>query len=398
VNPFRSPQSAARTPIRAQAPTPRGSGSVSLRLYDPIDSWGGDWGVSAREFGEVLDALPDDTKEIRLLINSPGGEVWDGLAILNQLRSHPARFVAVVEGIAASAASFIAAGADELVMLRNSELFVHNAWGYAMGDAEVMREIATDLERLDRNIASVYAEKSGRPIDEWLALMGKDSFLSAEEAVEAGLADRIEGVADPAATAAKASLVTRFASADRGARAQAPTEPPPVTPATEPGDTNRKEQVAMSDDLLAAGLRERLGVTDADATPEQLLAAVDQALTAPPPPNPTLPEGTVLLDAAALEELRAAAEMGRQARAQQDSDRRDAIVASAVREGRIAPSSRDTWRAALDRDEAGTASLIGSLTAGAVPVAEIGHSDGTEKSDAERVYDQAWGTPAAKEA
>ena len=66
-------------------------GVATLRLYDPVDSWGGDWGVSAKEFAQALDALPDDTAEIQLHINSPGGEVFEGVAILNLLRQHKAR-------------------------------------------------------------------------------------------------------------------------------------------------------------------------------------------------------------------------------------------------------------------------------------------------------------------
>ena len=102
--------------------------TATLRLYDPIDSWGGDWGVSAKEFAAALDALPVGVERIVVQINSPGGEVWEGLAITNQLRRHPATVTAVVDGIAASAASFIAVGgADRVVMGRNAQLMIHDA-------------------------------------------------------------------------------------------------------------------------------------------------------------------------------------------------------------------------------------------------------------------------------
>src|SRR5699024_6271935 len=114
-------------------------GVATMRLYDPIDSWGGDWGVSAKEFADALGALPADTSEIRLHINSPGGMVYEAIAILNQLRSHKARVVAVVDGLAASAASFIAAGADEVIMGRNTEMMVHDAWNFCIGNAADMR-------------------------------------------------------------------------------------------------------------------------------------------------------------------------------------------------------------------------------------------------------------------
>lgn len=171
-------------------------GVATLRLYDPIDSWGGEWGVSAKEFVASLDKLAEAT-EIRLHINSPGGEVFEGIAILNALRNHPARVVAVVDGIAASAASFIAAGADELIMGRNSELMIHDARGICMGNAGDMREMVNLLDHLSDNIASVYAAKAGGTVADWRTAMLAETWYSAEEAVEAGLADRVEGDAQP---------------------------------------------------------------------------------------------------------------------------------------------------------------------------------------------------------
>lgn len=168
------------------------NGVATLRLYDPIDSWGGEWGVSAKEFAATLDELPDDTAEIRLHINSPGGEVYEGVTILNTLRNHRARVVAVVDGLAASAASFIAAGADEVVMGRNSQLMIHDAWGLCLGNAADMRDVAARLDKISDNIASVYAAKAGGPVESWRAAMLAETWYSAEEAVEVGLADRVE--------------------------------------------------------------------------------------------------------------------------------------------------------------------------------------------------------------
>lgn len=174
-------------------------GVATLRIYDPIDSWGGEWGVSAKEFAKALDTLPDDTTEIRLHINSPGGEVYEGLAILNLLRNHDARFVAVVDGLAASAASFIAAGADEVVMGKNTQLMIHDAWGLCVGAAIDMRDMADRLDKISDNIASVYADKAGGTKADWRGFMLAETWYDAEEAVTAGLADVVEGEADPAA-------------------------------------------------------------------------------------------------------------------------------------------------------------------------------------------------------
>lgn len=171
-------------------------GVATLRLYDPIDSWGGEWGVSAKEFVNALSTLPDDTAEIRLHINSPGGEVYEGIAIMNALRNHKARVVAVVDGLAASAASFVAVGADEVVMGRNTQLMIHDAWGLAIGNAEDMREMGDRLDKISNNIAHVYADKTGDSVEEMRALMLAETWMDADEAVAMKFADRVEGVAD----------------------------------------------------------------------------------------------------------------------------------------------------------------------------------------------------------
>lgn len=214
--------------VRASALAPSADGEPgvqTLRLYDPIDSWGGDWGVSAKEFAAALSSLPADTTEIRLHINSPGGEVFEAVAILNQLRAHPARVVTIVDGLAASAASFIATGADETVMGRNAQLMIHDAWGLCVGNAGDMRGLADLLDRLSNNIADVYAAKAGGTVEDWRTAMLAESWYSADEAVAAGLADGVASVPDAPA----ASFDTKgfkYAS-----RSNAPGPVLPVTPA-----------------------------------------------------------------------------------------------------------------------------------------------------------------------
>jgi hypothetical protein len=111
---------------------------------------------------------PDDTSEIRLHINSPGGEVYEGLAILNQLRNHPARRVAVIDGLAASAASFIATGADEVVMGQNTQLMIHDAWGLCVGAAIDMRDMARPA-RQDQQQHRQRVRRQGRRVGRRLA-------------------------------------------------------------------------------------------------------------------------------------------------------------------------------------------------------------------------------------
>lgn len=152
--------------------------------------------------------------------------------------------------------------------------------------------------------------------------------------------------------------------------------------------------MAYSD--LTAGLRERLGVTDANATDEELLAALDETLEeqADTTPTATLPEGVVAIDATALAELRQNASAGAEARAEQTSARRDGIVDTALREGRITSASRDHFRAMLDSDETATTSLLASLAKNTVNVTEIGTSDSLTDSD-DALYGSIYGKKEA---
>ena len=170
--------------------------TATIRLYDPIDEWGGWWGMSAAEMADAVDALPSNVTDIRLLINSPGGDVWDGVAIMNILAAHPARVTAVVQGLAASAASFIAVGVDELVMNPGSMLMIHDASTVAYGWAEDLRQMADLLDKVSDNIAGMYASKAGGTPVDWREKMRAETWYTADEAVTAGLADRVRAASE----------------------------------------------------------------------------------------------------------------------------------------------------------------------------------------------------------
>ncbi len=242
-----APQPETRASVLAFAPTSEDdSGVATLRLYDPIDSYGEYWGVSAKEFAAALAALPTDTQEIRLHINSPGGEVFEAVAILNQLRQHRARVVAIVDGIAASAASFLAAGADETIMAPNSTLMVHDAWGICVGNAADMRDLGDLLDKLSDNIASIYSAKAGGSIEDWRSVMLAEAWFTADEAVAAGLADSIDGVAE--AEAENAFDLSQFRYAGRA------EAPPPLIPKHDPSAAAAAEP-AVSPATVAALVR-----------------------------------------------------------------------------------------------------------------------------------------------
>lgn len=202
-------------------------GTATIRIYEEIDSWG--WfGLSAEEFAKTMDALPRDTKRIVARINSPGGDVFDGITIANALRSHPAPVTVVVDGLAASIASVIALAGDELVMGPNSEFMIHDAWGVGMGNAADMRKLAGLLDHISDNIAGAYATKGGGTAAQWRARMQEETWYSATETVQAGLADGLDELpaapsGAPAALAASFDRTT-FRYAGRNA-APAPDQP-----------------------------------------------------------------------------------------------------------------------------------------------------------------------------
>lgn len=177
--------------------------TATMYLYDEISVFG----VTAGDFVAEMSALGGS--DFDLHINSPGGDVFDGLAILNTLRAYPGKVTAYVDGIAASAASFILCGADEVIMGRNSELMIHDAWGMCLGNAADMIDMAGRLDKVSDNIADIYAAKGGGPVAGWRSRMKDEAWMSADEAVELGLADKVDGAGQTDANALAYDL-TRF--------------------------------------------------------------------------------------------------------------------------------------------------------------------------------------------
>lgn len=162
---------------------------AQVRIYDEI----GFFGITAEDFARDLEAIT--APEILVAISSPGGDVFDGIAIYNALRMHPARVTARVDSLAASAAAFVVQAGDRRVMLGGSQMMVHEAWGLAIGNAADMRETAELLERQSDVIAGILASRSGRDVSDMRALMQSETWLTPDEAVAQGLADEI---VDPA--------------------------------------------------------------------------------------------------------------------------------------------------------------------------------------------------------
>ncbi|RHZ92665.1 Clp protease ClpP [Cereibacter sphaeroides] len=163
----------------------RGTGA-EVAIYDEI----GAYGVSAKGFLAELGALPEGTP-VDLRLNSPGGSVFDAVAIHNALKRHAGPVTVWIDGIAASAASYIAMAGDEIVMPENAFLMIHDPAGLVMGTAEDMRAMAEALDKVKGSLVSGYAAKSGRTPEEVSALMAAETWFDASDAVAQGFADRL---------------------------------------------------------------------------------------------------------------------------------------------------------------------------------------------------------------
>ncbi|MDF0533657.1 Clp protease ClpP [Shewanella sp. A32] len=162
------------------------NGEAELMIYDEI----GGWGITAKQFATQLRDLGKITK-LTARIHSPGGDVFEGMAIYNILKNYPAHKVAYIDGLAASMASVIAMAFDEVVMPENAMMMVHKPWGGTMGDAEDMRKYADLLDKVEGNLVGAYRDKTGMTDEELHALLAEETWLTGREAVDKGFADTL---------------------------------------------------------------------------------------------------------------------------------------------------------------------------------------------------------------
>ncbi|WP_371061410.1 head maturation protease, ClpP-related [Rhodosalinus sp. 5P4] len=213
----------------------RGTGA-EVAIYDEI----GAYGVSAKGFLAELGTLPEGTP-VDLRLNSPGGSVFDAVAIHNAINRHAGTVTVWIDGIAASAASYIAMAGDEIVMPENTFLMIHDPSGLVMGTAGDMRDMAGTLDKIAAGMTRGYAARSGKTEDEIAALMAAETWFDAAEALEAGLATQL---AEPVRIAASFDIA-RFRNA-----------PPELVEAVETADsedaTTRAEIVEDANDVAPA--------------------------------------------------------------------------------------------------------------------------------------------------
>ena len=151
--------------------------------------WSDDDVINAKDVRETLDAVSED---IVIKLNSPGGDVFEGIEIYNYLKDHPSNITVEVTGIAASAATFITAGANEVIMNVGTSIMIHEASTFTWGNKSDIQKTLNALETIDESILSIYSEKTGQSNEQLEEWMNEEKWFTADEAVEFGFADSVK--------------------------------------------------------------------------------------------------------------------------------------------------------------------------------------------------------------
>lgn len=235
---------------------------VSVWIYAEI----GEWGVTAAEFVPALQAITADV--IELHINSMGGDVFDGVAIFNALRAHPAQIEVHIDALAASAASFIAQAGDHVYIARNAQVMIHEASGLCYGNASDMAIMADLLEKCSDNIADIYTQKAGGTVAQWRKAMKVETWYSSKEAVAAGLADEVEVIEQDRAANEFDLSVFSFAG-----RAHAPAPVPIAAPGRDEPAVQDEPAVEERDREAAPQAKAEVVPSEEDTPPAEPVEA-----------------------------------------------------------------------------------------------------------------------------
>lgn len=358
-----------------------------ILIYDII----GEGDSTAHSVRKQLSAM---TGKVTVRISSPGGDAYQGVAIMNTLRNYPGHVTTIVDGVAASAASYIAiGGADTALMAPNSELMIHEAFRAANGNATQLEKMAADLNRISANIASIYAAKAGGTVSQWRSLMREETWFSAREAVDAGLAD---GLANQEAPAAHADSIV-YAMAHNYRYASREDAPAPKTP------TTRKERkMGFFDNLVRneeepqssptpgsftteqwAELTGLLKLEPETATADDVLDTIKEIIDEAKQLSETNQEeatmnflnnavdAPITIDRRVWNEMQDAIHRGVTARDQDNRLAAEQVVNQAVRIGKVSATQREDWIKSYLNDPESTVRAMNRRQE--IPRVEVGH-------------------------
>ena len=252
--------------------------SLELDLYGDV---GAVDGIDPAKVVALLRGAPD-AKRINIRLNSPGGSAFDGIAIFNALKDHPAKVTVKVDGLAASAASIIAMAGDTIEMGEGSFLMVHRAHGLAYGHRDDLRELADVLEKADGEIIDVYARRSKKPVETVRGWVEAETWFTGQEAVEAGLADKVAKDPGALARAAKALATAKGPVLDALHLPEKLKNAIEAVPAAKPK--------AAPKAVTAKARRNPFVLSDVDEAPGKANPFAPKAGSAPGKVNPFLPK------------------------------------------------------------------------------------------------------------
>lgn len=311
---------------------------VEILIYEQIgkDWWTGD-GVAAKDFVEQLKEIPKD-REIRLLINSPGGDVADGLAIYNVLKLRRDKITARIDGLAASTASWLPLAARSVEMPENALFMIHEPWSMAMGDAEEMRKAADVLEKHGDVIANIYQEKTGKSKKAIKDAMAEETWFTGKEAKDFGFID----VLTPAQTSKNSISKHDLSRFRRVPRALTETNKQTAAP-----DASGQPSNYMKREKIIALLNKHGATVEDTATDEQLEAQLETILNA----KRQEPDGDTITGAAGMKDLQTEIENLKKQNAAERKTRIENVLDTWVTECRIAANQKDSWLENALKDE-----------------------------------------------
>ena len=282
------------------------AGSCEVSIYDEI----GAFGVTAKDFANDFASVP--AGPVTLRINSPGGSVFHAIAIFNILDRHDGDVTVIVDGIAASAASYIAMVGKSVIMPDNAFMMIHNPSGVAVGESSDMRDLADVLDKITMTLVRGYARKSGKTEEEVTQVMSDETWFSASEALDFGLVDE---VTEPVQIAANFDM-SGFKNAptiqisEMSASADANTGDGLMAD-KDSGDQAREDAEAMAAEIVAAAETEAKAAADKMIADARALIAREQAIEAMDAPKAMkdefLSEAYAAVPVEAMERLVAAA-------------------------------------------------------------------------------------------
>jgi len=430
-----SPSERTRTPLLEDTTTedpatgdgadPSGDPTLAvIRLYDAIDSWGGMWGVSSGEFIDALDSLSDSVETIELHINSPGGEVWEAIAMYNALVDHPAAVNVIVDGLAASAASLVAMAGDTITMNTATQMMIHDAWTLAIGNPSELLDTATKLDALCNNVAQIYADQAGGKAKDWRNAMQAETWYSPKEAVDAGLATTVAKKQKSSNNGAQNKFdlsIFNYAGREHApapsldtkigkSRANLRDSSKKVQQENKRVDSAQLEVIGLdedaTDDEVTARLQELVANQaettngDGDEADKATEAEADKTGndddktsdgTEGAQASFSAPKGTVLVDEAQWAAVQNGIRDLNQMKADAAKKDRDDYLVAAMSEGKFPPASRQHYEALWDSNPQGTKALIDSLAKNTVPVQAVGRGDDAAgNADEDSGYPDSW--------